>query len=319
MGYTLPWDGDRWEDELALQFSMREIDLKTDWPRCYLPQLTATEKQDENGTTVTETIITGIKGWAPGYEDGGPLVEERVFLFLYFDDAYRKSVKLRVPKRAGTKIKFTRADIASGNVPIDWVPAAYLRPVEADVGSTVRGRLTARKFNRMLRELGSIRRRGLDGPSCHSHSTSEGMDDSRASWDESASVAGDDSSISLQVDRHREVTPRTENETINVSTRGARDDQDGQADVGSQARLPHQMELDEHHDDHLFKTPMISSRLRRLSSNKGDDSHSDEGVIMDYDLEVEQSVSVKGGLAKETAFNYEPSQERGEVPSNEGR
>lgn len=313
MGYTLPWDGDQWSEDIALQFSMRQIDLKTDWPKCYIPETTEVRKEDEDGNIVTDTIITGIKGWAPGFEDGGPHVKERVFLFLYLDDAQRSSAKLRVPKKAGMKIKFTKAEIASGNVPIDWAPAAYLRPVGADVGSIVKGRQTARKFEQMLRDMDTMNRQDLDSSAQYSQIGSDDVDNGRGSWDEDEKAC----LIPHQRDSHRDVNLGSENGAANMAGREIHVDQDSQADVSLQPRLSHDTALGEHDEEDLAKTPVISPSLRRLSSIRGDDSHSDEGVIMDYDLEVENSASQKR-IGKEAAFDYRQFQRRGEMPSNEG-
>lgn len=304
MGYTLPWDGDRWEEDIALQFSMRQIDLKTDWPKCYVPELTDIHKEDEHGNIVTDTMVTGIKGWAPGFEDGGPLVKERVFLFLYFDDAHRNSVKLRVPKKAGMKIKFTKAEIASGQLPIDWVPAAYLRPVEVDVGSPVRGRQTMKKFEKRLYEM--RRRDLLDGSARYSTTAREDVDDSQVSWDDSTFSIEGPSSLCSQRDGYQD------------TTLDFQDIQDSQAEVNSPPRLSHQMHVGEHNEDGFSKTPMISPSVRRLSSVRGDDSLSDEGVIMDYDLEVENVASQKGSR-KEAASDSRQSHQHGEVSFREDR
>lgn len=318
MGYILPWDGDLWEEAIALQFSMRQIDLKTDWPNCYVPALAEIERQDEHGNVVADTIVTGIKGWAPGYEDGGPFVRERVFLFLYFDDAahHRRSVKLRVPKRAGGKITFTKAQVASGNVPIDWVPAAYLRPVEVDVGSPVRGRATMKKFDKMLYELGTTRRR-VDFARC----------DSRVAWEQGAfgrTERGTRASTPSQLDdSHQRVD-------VTLLGREMHGNQDSQADdVISQPRLSPPMQLID--DKGLDKTPALISpsltgRLSDIPPQQGrgrDDSHSDEGVIMDYDLEVEKSASRKGLDGKEESVfdchQQRPYSRLDEVPLQQDR
>lgn len=180
-GLVLPWDGDQWEESIAVQFSMRQIDLETDWPACYIPDVVELEQEDKDGKVVKDTIIKGIKGWAPGYEDGGPLAQERVFLFLWFVDTSRYSVKLRVPKNpeTGTKVTFTQAEIASGKMPFDWVPAANLRPLEVDVGSAVQGRATMKKFKQMLHQLDTVRQQNVTAH--HSLSASEAVDDGQVS------------------------------------------------------------------------------------------------------------------------------------------
>lgn len=304
MGYTLPWNGDQWEKDIALQFSMRQIDLKTDWPECYVPELTEIRREDECGTIVTDTMVTGIQAWAPGFEDGGPLVKERVFLFLYFDDTPRTSVKLRIPKRAGTKIKFTKAEIASGKLPIDWVPAAYLRPVDVDVGSPVRGRQLMKSFEKMLREL---RRSNLsNNPARSSTRTYEDVGDSRLSWDDTKFSFKEPSSAYSQVDGCQDTT-------LKIS--GV---QDSQAEVSSSPGLSHQIHVDEHDEDDFSKTSMHSPSMRRLSSVRGDDSLSDEGVIMDYDLEVDK-IAPPQGSRKDAASHPQQQQERDQASFSEGR
>lgn len=313
MGYVLPWDGDGWEDNISLQFSMRQIDLKTDWPSCYIPEFTRYEKSDENGNIIgTDTVVTGIKGWAPGYEDGGPLVKDRVFLFLFFDDAHRKSVQLRMPKRAGTKIKFTKAEITSGNVPIDWVPAAHLRPVEVDVGSLVRGRQTMKKFQKMLHDLDMTHRRNMNKTTEHRHAENEDNDGCHLSWDRTTLCAEEPSSIQSQVDDHQ-----------NTASEGrSHDDQASQADVISQPDPSYQMRLDGHKEEHIAKTPMIVSNMRRFSSVGVEDtlSVSDEGVIMDYDLLIEvENSAPKQSLGRETTFDGRPAQTKDNLFINASR
>lgn len=150
MGTPLPWNGKDWERKVRLEFTMSQMDPEP-FPECYIPEITHVEKQDEQGNTVTAPVITGIKGWAPGFEDGGPREKDRCFLFLFFEDRNKRPGKLSIPKRATSTIKFSKVDLAS--LPIDWVAAKHLRPAAVNDGTMVRGRLTAAKFKRLMQKV----------------------------------------------------------------------------------------------------------------------------------------------------------------------
>lgn len=316
MGFTLPWDGDEWEEEIALKFSMREIDLKTDWPECYIPNLSQITKEDADGNSVTEEVVTSIKGWTPGFEDGGPRVKERVFLFLYFDDTTRATAKLKIPKKAGPKIKFTKAEIASGNLPIDWVSAANLRPVEVDVGSAIKGRQTAKKFEKMLLELDTLRQDG-SGREESSQMIPDEMGSFRASPSASFSSIDDTSIATIpspgDASHPNEAIPFNNTNTRSLGvTKNHKIQEKHNTKVNFRTHLPSPdcMDMEEHARSGGAMISINSNGGTKRASSMGtnDLTKFDEGVIMDYDLEFEKSVSLQSVEPPRGAFEDGPSQ-----------
>lgn len=161
-GTPLPWDGDEWKNEIKLDFSMRQMDLKEGFPDCYIAKTLSYDSEDSDGANVSVETITGIKDWAPGFEDGGPREKERRVLFLFFDDRNKRPGKLNIPKRTASTIKFSKADLKT--LPIDWVSTKDLRPAEVNDETMIRGRATAGKFKRFMDKVRAI---GDSRPDCH--------------------------------------------------------------------------------------------------------------------------------------------------------
>lgn len=290
MGIVLPWNGDHWRRDLNLDFSMAQMDLKDDFPESCIPELTHTEKQDEHGNTVSVEALTAIKGWAPGFEDGGPRVEDRSFLFLFFDDRNKRPGTLNIPKRAGKPIKFTKADLKA--VPIDWVAAKHLRPANVDDGTLVRGRITAGKFKKMMDRLHSAAAAplSLDGTMDEDPEAGSDGDATRHTGlsTNTSRLSAEDSFTEMQQAQTDGNAQQEENMPdsdaraagalldLHSSHRG----QGPGRSASFQPAADDKMDIDEDYD------PILATSPTQLTGPEKDESNKfDEGVGMDYDLQ----------------------------------
>ncbi|KAF3764126.1 hypothetical protein M406DRAFT_107394 [Cryphonectria parasitica EP155] len=267
MALALPFQGDAWAKDINLDFAMDMMDLQDGFPDCYVPQVEKIYHTGANGIVTTTEAISSLKGWAPGYEDGGPRVKERRFLFLFFDD--RKPAKLRIPAKPGQKMTFTKS--ALSNMPIDWVAASDLRPADIKVEGSVRGRKTAEKFKKMMESLASLEKGVEGGMAC---------DASRLSADTSI-FSHDDLSRSLsrppahedgQTDERKADLKKSATEAIKMS-------HIVQDDLANSTRFAHEantMDIDEDYAS--------TSSTHHNQAVKDDPNKFDEGVGMDYDL-----------------------------------
>lgn len=137
--FIMPWDGDTWVDDLRVDLSMSRMALEEDFPACYIPEYTtSTENEDPS--------IRGIQSWAPGFEDGGPRVQERRFLVLFFEHRKGRAGRFGIPRKAGSLVKMP----SRGNLPVDWVDAKDLRLWGTNVSGPVHGKPVAIRFLEMV-------------------------------------------------------------------------------------------------------------------------------------------------------------------------
>lgn len=310
MGTPLPWDGSDWAKDINLDFSMSQMDLEDGFPECYAPGITTVEREDGNGNVVPNEIITSLSDWTPGFEDGGPRVRERRFLFLWFDD--RKPGKLKIPKavKPGQKMEFTKSALAS--MPIDWVSAKNLRHLNVKVDGSVRGRKTADKFTKMMDRLTSPRQNGADemdyeaegdvtGLSANttgfSHESSSAMPElGRGSGTqmmpeapmvpESQAYDSEQYAAALRggfTAQHDEEMPDSDASTVGATPVNKRRVQNDRDDfhLSSPADDDDKMDIDVDDD---YAGTHIPQRAAAAGGDHADDKF-DEGVGMDYDLE----------------------------------
>lgn len=141
---TLPThESEAWADQVGISFPSASLDLWHDAPECYV---TTIETKRKNGKSTKKHHV--ITGWKPGYEDGGPLVTQRAFPVLFFED--RKGVQghfnVPMPPR---KFNFKPQSW-------DWVEAKNLRLLETWVGP-VYGGISANNFKTRKAALGPCR------------------------------------------------------------------------------------------------------------------------------------------------------------------
>lgn len=272
-GLILPWDGDTWATSLKFDLSMSRMDLAPDFPACYIPEF----------TPEAMNTIRAIKGWAPGFEDGGPRVQERTFLVLFFDDRKNRPGNFKIPKRAGGMVKLPD----SGNLPVDWVEAKNLRPWGAEMGTSVRGKAVAGKFMTMLRTTrqGSLEPKVMDG------------DVSGLNADTSASVSSqkqgsDQTSNKLGETQQDMEMPDSDASTIRAASQLFRSTAlTGSSSHGFQP-TQNKMDVDiqegyataPNHNHHGQVSPTASIGYHR----RGSSQFLDEGVGMDYDLAADK-------------------------------
>lgn len=289
MGTPLPWDGKDWERKLRLEFTMSQMDPEP-FPECYIPEITHVERADEQGNPVTVPVITGIKGWAPGFEDGGPRERDRCFLFLFFEDRNKRPGKLSIPKRATSTIKFSKVDLAS--LPIDWVAAKHMRPADVNDGAMVRGRLTAAKFRRFMdkvkgagvpRDVAAApieAREGLENDAA-GDSTGSHVDTTETGADApSASISQSNTHESVQQDQEMihsdpDHISAPNDEPANGLQRPGRYESFRQSPSGN-------MDVDEGCYD---ERPATKQSQTVSATGRDDPEKFDEGLGMDYDLD----------------------------------
>lgn len=137
---TLPaHESEAWAREVGISFPSASLDLWHDAPECYIS--TIQTKRKTGKSAMRHHVITG---WQSGYGDGQPLVTQRAFPVLFFED--RKGVQGHFDVPMPPK-KFNFKPHAW-----DWVEAKNLRPVDADVGP-VYGEIAAEKFAKRLEVL----------------------------------------------------------------------------------------------------------------------------------------------------------------------
>lgn len=350
-GTPLPWNGNDWVKELNLEYAMDRMDLVNDFPECYEPLKTrkATEKVDAEGNPEFVETVTAITRWAPGFEDRGPKVKDRRFLFLYFDDRPNRPGKLTFPKtgsgkRKGrsktTTMKFAKADSKNWSAPIDWVDVECLRPAGVDAPG-IRGRATMQKFLTMKKNLAKA------GDEAEGHVTGFSADSTRTSTDDTFASnpraqadlnAHEDEIVDPEVGTsecspttvpmgrppprqpgpprrlaHQRYTPVPERAARQVVIdENYDDDSDDQTDAHSSTRSESQHHTRQHnrgkprlrggHQDHsnLYSFKMdIDENYDRVIATMPTDAATDdankfdEGLGMDYDLEL---VQARGGF-----------------------
>lgn len=137
---TLPaHESEAWARDVGITFTSPNLDLWHDAPKCY--DLTISAKHKAGKWTKKHHVITG---WHHDYRDDQPLVTERLFPVLFFED--RKGIQGRFEVPMPPK-KFNFKPNAW-----DWVEAKNLRPVDAEVGP-VYGTILADKFVKRLEAL----------------------------------------------------------------------------------------------------------------------------------------------------------------------
>lgn len=154
MGTVLPWKSSDWAYETMINFSMQDMDLLPDWPDCCEPGVQI-KTMLVGGKLVEAKELTCIKKWRPGFEDGGPRVMDRKFLFLFFEDRPNRLGCLNIDPTEPLKlIKFGPS--AGEPVPIDWVEAKNLR-TNNDDDNVVWGSFTAEKYRNKLDSVARLR------------------------------------------------------------------------------------------------------------------------------------------------------------------
>lgn len=154
MGTVLPWKSSDWAYETMIDFSMQDMDLLSDWPDCCEPGFQS-KTMLVDGKLVEANELTCIKKWLPGFEDGGPRVMDRKFLFLFFEDRPNRLGCLNIdPTEPLKPIKFGPS--AGEPVPIDWVEARNLR-ANNDDENVVWGSFTAEKYRNKLDSVARLR------------------------------------------------------------------------------------------------------------------------------------------------------------------
>lgn len=281
MGTPLPWNGEEWKNEIRLDFTMGQMDLISDFPECYIPETTRIEKQDEHGNTTLIETITGIKGWAQGFEDGGPREKDRHVLFLFFDDRSKRPGNLNIPKRPTSTIKFSKWDLAS--LPIDWVATKDLRPAGVNDEALLRGRATAGKFKRFMDK---VQRAGVPR-GLHGDATEELEGDTQGDIT-GFSVDTPGNSTTPQKPTQEpackdEVMSDSENNTVGISC-GPYGGQEHQRNMHLLDLAPGRMDANAEYDE-----TMAAGRNQSTSAPMIDPEEFDEGVGMDFDLDFGQS------------------------------
>lgn len=161
MGTVLPWKSSDWAYETMIDFSMQDMDLLSDWPDCCQPGL-KTKTMLVDGKLVEAKELTCIEEWRPGFEDGGPRVVDRKFLFLFFEDRPNRLGCLDIdPTQPMKLIKFGPS--AGEPVPIDWVEAKNLR-LNNDDDNVVWGSFTAEKYRNKLDSVARLREQQAHSP-----------------------------------------------------------------------------------------------------------------------------------------------------------
>ncbi|KAJ4416867.1 hypothetical protein N0V82_006506 [Gnomoniopsis sp. IMI 355080] len=154
MGTVLPWKSSDWAEETMINFSMRDLDLLSEWPECCEPGF-ETKTYFVNGNPVEVKELTCIKRWMPDFEDDGPRVKDRKFLFLFFEDRPKRLGCLSIdPTQPMSLIQFNPT--GGEPVPIDWVDAKHLR-MNVDDGTPVWGSCTAEKYRNKLDHVARLR------------------------------------------------------------------------------------------------------------------------------------------------------------------
>lgn len=153
MGTVLPWKSSDWADKTRIDFSMRDIDLLSAWPECCQPGF-KTEAISPDGQLIETKELVGIDKWMPGFEDGGPRVMDRKFLFLFFEDRPKRLGCLDMEVSKPMKlIKIRKTDGEA--VPLDWVEAKNLRLNVDD--KAVRGARAAEEYKTKLDQVVCLR------------------------------------------------------------------------------------------------------------------------------------------------------------------
>lgn len=228
MGTVLPWKSSDWAYETMIDFSMQDMDLLSDWPDCCEPGF-QTKTMLAEGKLGEAKELTCIEKWRPGFEDGGPRVMDRKFLFLFFEDRPNRLGCLDIdPTQPMKLIRF--GPTAGEPVPIDWVEAKNLR-LNNDDDNVVWGSFTAEKYRNKLDSVARIREQ-----------------QARVSTDP---VASEQQSI-----------------------------------IYPKALLPVQMDIDEAYEE-VQSSPKRTVGKRPL----GSDDEYDEGLGMDYDLNLTKSAA----------------------------
>ncbi|KAJ4397847.1 hypothetical protein N0V93_002084 [Gnomoniopsis smithogilvyi] len=154
MGTVLPWKSSDWAEQTMIDFSMRDMDLSSDWPDCCQPGY-ETKTMLVNGRLQEIRELRCIDRWSPGFEDDGPRVMDRKFLFLFFEDRPKRLGCLDIdPTQPLSLIQFKPT--GGEPVPIDWVDARHLR-MNTDDNKPVWGSCTAEKYRNKLDHVARIR------------------------------------------------------------------------------------------------------------------------------------------------------------------
>lgn len=288
LGTPLPWNGEEWKNEIKLDFTMSQMDLMPDFPECYIPKVVSAEKKDEQGNSVLAETITGIEGWAQGFEDGGPREKDRRVLFLFFDDRSKRPGKLNIPKKATSTIKFSKGGLAA--LPIDWVATKDLRPADVNDEAVLRGRATAAKFKRFMDKIQQPGApRGLRGAMAEELKSEAGGDTTGFSANSSSAVSPPTPS--------QDIASKDENisdsdPSIIAAGLGHYGGRQRQGDPDPFILAQDKMDVDDEYGE-----AVTIGRNQTTSAAVEDPEEFDEGLGMDYDLDF--------GKAK---FQHSPAQ-----------
>lgn len=315
MGTVLPWKSSDWAEETMIDFSMRDMDLTTDWPDCCQPGF-ETKAMLVNGSFQEVRELTCIKRWMPGFEDGGPRVMERKFLFLFFEDRPKRLGCLNIdPTQPMSLIQFN--PMAGEPVPIDWVDAKHLR-LNTDDARPVWGSLTAEKYRNKLDHVARLRQQarvpskptsqqhigGYDGTTDRTmvfgpqqdvlggHVGAEPLeprvDGFSNTFEVSSALAPTIASYAgTPVDGQQNASTLTFLDTDSAGVPGQqRPSHQEPRSFHLSAFSPAQMEIDEAYEEPQTYTKRTTGK-RSLSN----DDEYDEGLGMDYDLNLKRSAT----------------------------
>lgn len=288
MGTVLPWVSSDWAKESMIDFSMRNMDLEAGWPDCCEPGY-KTETILVNGEPLEIKELTSIQKWMPGFQDGGPRVMDRKFLFLFFEDRPKKLGCLNIDPTE--PMALIHLEMNSGEpVPIDWVAAKDLRGWATDDGTMVRGLKTAEKYKNKLDHVDRLRKLARACPkTAANHEQLEApvvmTGDSCAIH---AASLGGSLVMPPQIKAHGSsqqngmMHPFSSISPIEAPNARQHTTLKDEGDAYPSALSPGPMYIDE-----AYEEPQSYTKGKRPLSDDADEY--DEGVGMDYDLNLKES------------------------------
>lgn len=291
MGTVLPWTSSDWADEMMMDFSMRNMDLESDWPDCCEPGY-KTKTTLVDGRLVETKELTCIQRWMPGFEDGGARVMDRKFLFLFFEDRPKRLGCLHIDPTEPTAL--IRFELTGAPVPIDWVGAKDLRAWNVPDGQVVRGMNTAEKYRNKLNHVAWLRSQNRIVPSSDSSqqqtAASVGTPGYSPIIDGSSLGGASDMAHQLRAqDGKQQMEAMTP--CVDRSPTGVHDKQNQslkeQGNIYPNVPSPGQMDIDEAYEE----PPTYTKRATNKRPLNSDHDEYDEGLGMDFDLNLRNSAS----------------------------